>query len=66
MCSGASGVVYSISGVSNETSYSWSVPSGASVTAGTGTSILTVSWGSASGTMYHVLLITTVVQQLLL
>ena len=51
-CSGTTGVTYSISGVSNATSYIWSVPSGANITGGSGTSQITVSWGSNSGNVY--------------
>ena len=49
VCSGDAGEVYSISSVSGATSYTWSVPSGASITAGQGTTSITVTWGSTSG-----------------
>ena len=52
LCSGTSGVTYSISGVSNATSYIWALPSGANITGGSGTSQITVSWGSTSGNVY--------------
>src|SRR5689334_5461246 len=42
-CMNATGVSYSISTVANATSYSWTVPSGASITGGQGTSIITVN-----------------------
>ncbi len=44
--SGQTGVTYSISSVSGATGYTWSVPSGASITAGTGTTNITVTFGS--------------------
>ena len=47
VCLGQSGVVYSISEVSGATSYTWTVPEGATKT-GSGTSI-TVTFGSTSG-----------------
>jgi hypothetical protein len=43
------GVSYSISAVSGATSYTWTVPSGASVTSGQGTTAVTVDFGSAAG-----------------
>jgi autotransporter-associated beta strand protein len=48
VCSGASGVTYTISAVSGATTYIWTVPSGASVTAGAGTTSITVNWGTAA------------------
>jgi autotransporter-associated beta strand protein len=47
VCAGASGVTYSISPVSMATTYTWGVPSGASITAGQGTTAITVNWGTA-------------------
>jgi len=44
-CPGSSGNVYSITAVQGATSYNWTVPAGASITANTGTSI-TVTFGS--------------------
>lgn len=49
VCSGASGKTYSISSVTGATGYTWSVPSGASITAGSGTTSITVTFGSSSG-----------------
>ena len=49
VCSGQTGVTYSISSVSNATSYTWSVPTGSSVSGGTGTSAITVTFATTSG-----------------
>ncbi|MCX6283217.1 MAG: Ig-like domain-containing protein, partial [Bacteroidetes bacterium] len=46
VCQNQSGVTYSISPVLNATSYSWSVPAGALITAGNGTTSITVSFSS--------------------
>ena len=43
------GVVYSVANAPAGTTYSWSVPSGASIVAGQGTSSVTVDWGEAGG-----------------
>ncbi len=51
VCNSQSGVSYSISAVANATSYTWSVPSGGSITSGQGTTNITVSFGSTSGTV---------------
>ncbi len=48
LCAGSSGNVYTIAAVANATSYTWTVPAGATITANTGTSI-TVTMGSSSG-----------------
>ena len=49
VCSGQSGVTYSISSVSGASTYNWTVPTGASITAGAGTTSITVTFGSSSG-----------------
>ena len=49
VCANATGVAYSISAVSGATSYTWTVPSGATVASGQGTASITVNWGSTSG-----------------
>ena len=49
VCTNASGVTYTISSVSGATSYTWSVPAGASITAGQGTTSITVTWGTTGG-----------------
>ncbi|HEY9008773.1 MAG TPA: hypothetical protein VIM75_21695 [Ohtaekwangia sp.] len=46
---GQTGVTYSLSGVSPITTYGWSVPTGATITAGTNTSTITVSFPSNYG-----------------
>lgn len=43
VCQGQSGVVLSTTAVTNATSYTWSLPSGYTVTAGSGTNSITVS-----------------------
>jgi cytoskeletal protein CcmA (bactofilin family) len=49
VCANATAVSYSISAVSGATTYTWTVPSGASVASGQGTTSITVDWGSTSG-----------------
>ncbi len=51
VCEGATGVSYSISPVAEATSYTWTVPSGASVASGAGTEAITVDFGTTSGTV---------------
>src|SRR5206468_4052618 len=46
VCAGQSGVAYSISAVSGATTYNWTVPGGAFVVSGQGTTSITVNWGS--------------------
>ncbi|MES2284988.1 MAG: hypothetical protein V4547_04805 [Bacteroidota bacterium] len=48
-CNGSAGNVYIISAVTGATSYSWTVPSGSTITAGQGTTSITVTFGSTSG-----------------
>ncbi|HMP77631.1 MAG TPA: fibronectin type III domain-containing protein, partial [Kiritimatiellia bacterium] len=48
VCTGAAGVTYTIAAVSGATSYNWTLPVGASITAGDGTTSITVNWGSAA------------------
>ncbi len=47
ICPGLTGQTYSISSVTNATTYSWSVPIGWTITAGAGTTYITVTTGSA-------------------
>lgn len=51
VCDGATGVTYSISAITNATGYVWSIPSGAVIMSGTGTTNITVNYltGSAGG-----------------
>lgn len=46
-CASASGLTYSISSVSTATSYTWTVPTGWSITAGQGSTSITVTAGTA-------------------
>ncbi len=50
ICPNATGITYSVTNVAS-TSYTWSVPAGASITSGVGTNAITVSFGSAAGTV---------------
>ena len=45
-CAGSTGQTYSVSAVTNATTYTWTVPTGWSVTAGAGTNTITVTAGS--------------------
>ncbi len=51
VCQNQTGVVYSILPVANATSYIWTVPTGATITAGAGTTAITVNFsaGAVSG-----------------
>lgn len=49
VCNGVSGEAYSISAIAGATSYDWTVPAGATITAGQGTTSISVDWGSTSG-----------------
>jgi len=53
VCAGQTGVIYSVSSVSGATTYTWTVPTGASIASGQGTISITVNYsGSAvSGIM---------------
>ena len=46
---GQSGYVFSIASVTGATSYTWTVPSGSSITAGQGTTSITVTFGTTAG-----------------
>ncbi|MBL0317346.1 MAG: hypothetical protein IPP69_16895 [Flavobacteriales bacterium] len=49
VCQGTTGITYSVSAISNATGYVWSLPSGASITSGSNTNSITVSFsGSAT------------------
>ncbi|MFN3404798.1 MAG: CotH kinase family protein [Cytophagaceae bacterium] len=50
-CSSSSGNTYSITPVPGATSYTWTVPSGSTITNGSGTNSITVTFGSTSGTI---------------
>jgi hypothetical protein len=49
VCTGQTGVTYSIAPVTNATSYTWTLPSGSVITSGVGTNSITVTFGSTSG-----------------
>ncbi|MEI7660821.1 MAG: T9SS type A sorting domain-containing protein [Bacteroidota bacterium] len=50
VCRGTAGASYSISPVANATGYQWNVPPGSSITAGAGTSQVTVDFSQAAST----------------
>ena len=50
VCDGASGLIYSVANVQGAT-YNWAVPSGWNITAGQGTSSITVAAGAVGGTV---------------
>ncbi len=49
VCAGTASVVYSIAPLANTTGYTWTVPAGATITAGANTTSITVTFGSTSG-----------------
>jgi large repetitive protein len=49
VCANAAGVAYSVPVVFNANSYTWTVPSGATVATGQGTNSVTVNWGTTAG-----------------
>ncbi len=51
VCPSASGLIFSTPAVTGATSYAWTVPTGASITAGTGTSSIIVKWGTIAGSV---------------
>ncbi|WP_423842090.1 SBBP repeat-containing protein [Acanthopleuribacter pedis] len=48
-CSGQTGVTYSVAAVTGATGYTWTVPFGATITAGQGTTSITVTFGTIAG-----------------
>ena len=48
-CQSTGGFVYTVSGVNAATTYTWSVPTGANITSGTGTNSITVTMGTTPG-----------------
>ncbi len=48
VCRGQNGVVYSVPSISGASAYSWSVPAGASIVAGTNTNSITVNFSSVA------------------
>jgi hypothetical protein len=51
VCASATGLVYSTPVVAGVTTYTWSVPTGAVITAGAATSSITVTWGTVAGSV---------------
>ncbi|MFN3405647.1 MAG: glycosyl hydrolase family 18 protein [Cytophagaceae bacterium] len=51
VCANSTGNIYSIPNVANATGYNWTLPSGAIITAGANTRSITVSFGTAGGTI---------------
>jgi hypothetical protein len=51
VCASATGLAYSTPAVTGVTTYSWTVPTGASITAGAGTNAITVKWGTVAGSV---------------
>lgn len=49
VCDGAQEVTYTIASVPNATSYTWTVPEGATILSGQGTTSITMDWGNAGG-----------------
>ncbi|MCX6244406.1 MAG: GEVED domain-containing protein [Bacteroidetes bacterium] len=48
VCNGGSGYVYTVAAITNATGYTWSVPFGATITAGANTNTITVSFPNPS------------------
>ncbi len=49
VCANSTGNVYAVGLITNATSYSWTLPAGAIITAGSGTNTITVTFGTTSG-----------------
>ncbi len=49
VCANSAGNIYSIAPLINTTGYTWSLPAGATITAGANTTSITVTFGSTSG-----------------
>jgi large repetitive protein len=48
ICAGLANDNYSIAAVPNATTYNWTIPAGATITAGQGTTAVTINWGTAT------------------
>lgn len=51
VCANDQGIQFTITPVFGATNYNWTVPAGANIVAGQGTTTLTVDWGTNSGTV---------------
>jgi hypothetical protein len=49
VCANSVGIVYGIAPITNATSYTWTLPAGAVITAGAGTTTITVTFGATAG-----------------
>ncbi|MEI7897879.1 MAG: hypothetical protein WCJ26_12650, partial [bacterium] len=49
VCAFSTGKVYSVGTIVNAVSYAWTLPAGATITAGSGTNTITVTFGATSG-----------------
>jgi hypothetical protein len=49
VCANSTGNIYSVAPIANATGYSWTVPAGATITAGANTTSITVTFGTTSG-----------------
>ncbi len=48
VCQGATGVNFSVPAIANATTYNWTLPTGATITAGSGTNSITVSFSTSA------------------
>ncbi|MBF8150567.1 T9SS type A sorting domain-containing protein [Winogradskyella sp. F6397] len=48
VCQGETGVAFSVPAITNATSYTWSVPTGATIASGAGTNSITVDFGTSA------------------
>jgi hypothetical protein len=51
VCGNSAGNVYSVTPIANATGYTWTLPAGAVITAGSNTSSITVTFGNTAGTV---------------
>ena len=49
VCAGSVGNIYSVASIANATGYTWTLPAGATITAGANTNSITVSFGNTTG-----------------
>jgi len=49
VCAQSTGKIYSVAPITNATGYTWTVPTGATITAGAGTTTITVTFGTTAG-----------------